>query len=107
MSRFYLVNEKRFPLPSGTSVDGVKGNVNIDMLPYYRWEHRVTIGYNGRRYMVFLDNLKNTTYIEDATDGLEKIKDDSLWGALVNFAMEKGYLNMYAPMLKDSRERFI
>ena len=107
MSGFYLVNEKRFPLPSSTVIGNAKGNVNVDMLPYYRWEHRVTVGYNGRRYMVFLDNLKNTTYIEEVTNGLEKIEDDELWGAIVNFAIEHKYLDMLLPMMKDKKERFV
>jgi len=100
MSRFYLVNEKRFPLQ-------VEQGTNVDLLPYYRWEHRVTIGYNGKRYMVFLDNLKQNIYIEDITLGIEKIKDDSLWEAVFEFATQKGYLMMFPPLIKDSKERFV
>lgn len=106
MSRFYLINEKRFPLPVDTPVRGSEG-VNIDLLPYYRWEHRVTIGCNGRRYMVFLDNLKNKAYIEDSTNGLQKINDEELWKELVEFATSHGYLTMMLPMVKNKKERFV
>ena len=101
MPGFYIVNEKRFPMPVHAKVP--------DLLPYYRWEHRVTLGYNGRRYVVFLDNLKQTVYIEDATIGLEKIEDDSLWSALFMFATENDYLMMMPPLpiVKGQQERFV
>lgn len=106
MPRFYLVNEKRFPLPVDTPVRGREG-VNQDLLPYYRWEHRVTVGCNGRRYMIFLDNLKHQAYVEDATNGLEKINDEELWRELVDFATSNGYLMLMPPMMKNKEERFI
>jgi len=109
MSEFYLVNEKRFPLPvraPSSKEDGVL-SVNEDLLPYYRWEHRVTVGYNGRRYMAFLDNLKETIYVEDCTEDLKTIDDDNLWHAVVHFAQEHGYLNMMPPIMKEASKRFI
>ena len=107
MSRFYLVNEKRFPLPAKTPVTKGEQNVNVDLLPYYRWEHRVTIGHGTKRYMVFLDNLTNTAYIEDCTQNLEKIEDQNLWEALIQFAQINGYLDIMPPMVKDQEERFV
>jgi hypothetical protein len=89
------------------SVTSEYESVNLDLLPYYRWEHRVTIGYNGRRYMVFLDNLNNTAYVEDCTHDLKKIEDESLWQALIRFATTNGYLDMMVPMTKNKEERFI
>ncbi len=93
MSGFYIINEKRFPLQ-------VENFSNVDMLPYYRWDHRVTLGYNGRRFIVFIDNLKQEIYIEEYTTKLEKISDDSLWKGLFEYATQKGFLMILSPMLK-------
>lgn len=93
MSRFYIVNEKRFPL-------NVEDYTNADLLPYHRWEHRVTIGYNGRRFFVMLDNLKHSIYIEEMTTRLEEIEDEDLWKSLFAWATEKGFLNVMPPLLK-------
>jgi hypothetical protein len=106
MSEFYIVNEKRFPLPVETPVSDAEA-CNLDLLPYYRWEHRATIGRRGRRYMVFLDNLKQTAYIEDTTNGLEKIEDENLWKSIFYFATEKGFLMVIPPLMKPSEERFV
>lgn len=95
MSEFRLINEKRFPLDVHSSED------NVDLLPYYRWEHRVTLGYRGKRFMVFLDNLESKAYIEDITNGkLEIIEDDNLWEAVFNYATTEKYLNILKPMMK-------
>jgi hypothetical protein len=107
MPGFYLVNEKRFPLPVNVALANGEENVNVDLLPYYRWEHRVTIGYQGKRYMIFLDNLKQMAYVEDCTHSLKKIEDQSLWRALVQFAQSQGYLNIMPPMVKNKEERFV
>jgi len=100
MSGFYLINEKRFPLK-------VDKNYNVDLLPYYRWEHRVTIGYNGKRFMAFIDQLKQALYIEELTTKLEKIGDEELWTALFRWATEKGYLMVLPPLFKPQHERFV
>ncbi len=109
MSRFYLVNEKRYPLPVHTALPGSNGeSCNVDLLPFYRWEHRVTLGHNGKRYMVFLDNLLNKAYIEeDTSNGIQKIKDENLAKALGKFATSKGYLMVMPPMMKNKEERFV
>jgi hypothetical protein len=107
VSRFYIVNEKRFPLPVQSSPEGSNIACNKDLLPYYRWEHRVTLGYNGKRYLVFLDNLEQSIYVEEFTGSLEEVKDDKLWEALVTFASQKGFLCMLPPLLKNSNERFV
>ena len=103
MSGFYIINEKRFPLE-------VENRTNSDLLPYYRWEHRVTVGYNGRRFYVFLDNLKQTAYIEEMTTRLEKIEDDNLWESLSRWATEKGFLMFMVPLMKPKsgdNKRFV
>lgn len=95
MSEFQLINEKRFPLKVRDSSD------NVDLLPYYRWEHRVTLGYRGRRFMVFLDNLNSAAFVEEITSGsLEKIADDKMWGAVFKEATSRGYLNIFPPLSK-------
>jgi hypothetical protein len=100
MSGFYLINEKRFPLQ-------VETFQNKDLLPYYRWEHRVTIGYNGKRYIAFIDQLKQALYIEEFNTKLEKVADEELWAALFRWATEKGYLMVLAPLFKPGHERFV
>ena len=97
MSGFYLINEKRFPLH-------VKDYNNTDLLPYYRWEHRVTIGYGPKRYMVFVDNLKNAVYIEEFDGDLAVIDDEELWQALFLWTTQKGYLMTIPPMLKPKAQ---
>jgi hypothetical protein len=100
MPEFYLINERRFPL-----------NVTMpraDLLSYHRWEHRVTIGHSGRRFMVCLDNLLQTVYIEEITSGQGKrVEDDSLFEGLATWARDEGYLDIMLPMLKNADERFV
>jgi len=100
MSKFYLINERRFPLQ-------VENHTNTDLLSYYRWEHRVTIGYSGRRFMLFLDNLKSSVYIEETTMGLKEIEDDELWDSLFHWATEKGFLMVIPPLVKPKIQRFV
>jgi len=101
MSEYQLLDEKRYPLKVREVID------NANLLSYYRWEHRVTIGYNGRRFMVFIDNLGTgkgpILYIEEITSGSsEKIKDESLFQSLIKFATEKGFLGVFPPLWKHS-----
>ena len=70
-------------------------------LTYYRWEKRAILGYRGRRFLVFVDNLTVNTYIEEITSGnLEYIEDDSLHQELSMFANSKGFLTMLLPLQK-------
>lgn len=95
MSDFKIANEKRFPLVVTNSTD------NVDLLDYYRWEHRVTISYGFKKFMVFLDNLTSSLYIEEITTGnLETINDDSLWSSLFKWATDKGFINILPPLPK-------
>ena len=91
MSCFTIVDERRYPL-----------KINQDnMIDFYRWEHRVTLGYRGRRLMVFLDNLVSTIYVEEVTaGGLEYIKDDKLVESVKRYAKANGFLNLMPPMMK-------
>jgi len=95
MPEFQLINEKRFPLKIKDMSD------NVDMLDYYRWEHRVTVAWQMRRFMVFLDNLKQSVYIEEITDGnVLQLNDDSLWESIFKWVTEKGYLSVIPPLPK-------
>jgi len=95
MSSFQIINEKRFPL----KVKDIKDNV--DLLDYYRWEHRVTIGSGFHKYMIFLDNLKQVVYIEDVTNGnLEEIEDEPLWEAIFRWVTEHKFLEVLMPLAK-------
>ncbi len=99
MSEFQILDERRFPL----KMDNTK-----DLLAYWRWEHRVTLGQGARDFMVFVDNLSGSVYIEEVIGGhLEKIYDDSLHEAIVRFAEEKDFLEILIPLLKNKDERLI
>jgi len=100
MSEFQIIDEKRYPL-------NVKSyDMQSDLLPYFRWEHRVTLGRNAKEFMVFVDTLYNSVYIEEIIQGrLEIINDDSLHSSLVNFAHEKEFLGIFSPILKPSSQR--
>lgn len=92
MSEFKIIDEKRYPI-----------NIyNKDLLPYHRWEHRVTLGYRGRSIMVFLDNLTGTVYIEEIlAAGLKFIEDNSLVMAVQIYTQNKGFLNLLSPLMKE------
>ena len=119
MSRFQILDEKRYPLKTIDGNDtaimpaGWAGkNHYKDLLPYWRWEHRVTlgvtIGLKIREFMVFVDQLKQSIHIEEISGGhLEQVLDEVLFDALLKFADEKGYCNMLPPLMKQSWERFL
>ena len=104
MPAIQILNEKRYHLDVGRSILSLRKQ---EALPYWRWEHRATLGRNGKTYMVFMDNgniLKNQfskLYIEEITaKGLEFIEDDELVNELYRFAEEKGFTIMLPPMRK-------
>lgn len=107
MQEFKIIDERRYPL----MVESINPNTGLpmkDMNPTWRWEHRITIGYNGKRYIGFVDSLNNKAYIEDSTSGdLKIIEDDSLYESLLNFINQEGYLNIMTPLLKNKDSRFI
>lgn len=95
MSRFQILNERRFPL----TVDG-----EDKLLPYYRFDHRATLGWGTREFMVFCDNLTNKLYIEEITGGhLVVINDDSLFEAIHRYATQQGFCDMMAPLPKRKK----
>ena len=100
MSKPKLIDERKYPL-------NVESHEK-DMLPFYRWEHRATVAHKGKRFLVMLDNLEGTVFVEDISSGEAKtIKDEDLFEALVEFAYEKGLLELQLPIFKPSHERFI
>jgi len=113
MSKFQILDEKRYPLkisdPKEVSLaNWTKSTCQKDLLPYWRWEHRVTLGRGAREYMLFIDNMKTSVHIEEISGGhLEVILDDSLFESLLEFAKSKGYCNLLSPMFKETGERFI
>lgn len=95
---FQILDNKKYPLHVKTPSKEDK------ILPYYRFEHRATVGWNTREFMVFVDHLKMSTYIEEIVGGhLEKINDDSLHSALTEFAFSRGFMEATPP----SHKRFI
>ena len=74
--------------------------MRVDILPYYRWEHRVTIGYRGRRLIAFVDQLKSKVFIEEITDGKLVTIPDDLFEAVFRWIEPKGFLGVFAPLMK-------
>ena len=116
MSNFKILNEQRFPL--NVAEDKIEStisgwnlkNANKDLLPYWRWEHRVTLGWHERVFIVFVDQLNSSMHIEEieTTSGtLQTISDDTLFEALLNFAQSKGFCGMLSPLIKPRSERFV
>lgn len=97
--QFQILDSKRYPLH-------VK-NENI-LLPYWRYEHRATLGWNTKEFIVFIDHgvqsgdsilVEGKAYIEQVIGGhLETIEDDSLHDSLTMFAMDQGFLEVSVPM---------
>lgn len=99
MQEFQILDEKRYPLK-------IK-EIQKDFLPYWRFEHRVTVGRNFKQFMVFVDNLDSKIYVEDITGGnLNLVEDEQTWHAVYNFVKEKGFCNMMMPIMKTAVERF-
>lgn len=98
---FQLLDERRYPLKVDTFL-------RDDMNPYWRWEHRGTVGYGAREFLVFADTVKGEIHIEEITGGhLEQIKDDGLFEALKRYAFDKNLLEVKVPIFKPDHERFI
>lgn len=94
MQEFKIIDEKRYPL-------NIHQFNNKDLLPYYRFEHRVTVGYRGRRFIAFVDQMLGNVYIEEITEGqLNTIDDDSMFEALRTWIDEKGFFAIIQPIMK-------
>jgi hypothetical protein len=53
--------------------------------------------------MVFIDNLKQSVYIEEITSGrAELLDDDELWKDIFHTATEKGFLQILPPLDKPT-----
>jgi hypothetical protein len=105
-AEFQIIDEKRYPLKTRISTLNADYSKK-DHLPYWRFEHRVTLGYNAREFILIVDNLRQKIYLEEVIGGhLEVIDDDSLWESLYKYATEQGYCNMMMPLLKNIEERF-
>ena len=115
MSQFQILNERRFPLKTIDSADTAQmpvswvGKNNFkDLLPFWRWEHRVTLGWGKREFMVFVDQVRQSIHIEEISGGhLEAVVDDSLFEGLLKFAQTKEFCNILSPIMKPTEERFI
>lgn len=100
MQDFQILDEKRYPL-------NIK-DVKKDLLPYWRYEHRVTLGRNFKEFMVFVDNLQSKVFIEEITGGnLSVVEEENLWHELHRFAQEKGFCSIMMPLMKTAVERFM
>jgi hypothetical protein len=92
MHEFKIIDEKRYPL-------NIVKMDTTDVLDYYRWEHRVTVGYRGRRFIVMIDNLKHEVYVEEIAVQLHVI-EDRLRQAIIHWANANGFLNVLIPLYK-------
>lgn len=93
---FQILDQKTYPL----RVE------NVDpVLTFYPYEHRATIGWNTRTFMVFINHIGvgqgPTCHIEEIIGGhLEQIKDDGLIESLQEFSMRHGFLEVRPPLLR-------
>ena len=90
---FQILDRKRYPL---------EPREEVVLLPYYKYEHRATLGWGTREFIILVDHgLQNENakvHIEEVVGGhLESISDDSLHAALSKFALENGFLQMSVP----------
>lgn len=114
MSEFLIINEKRFPIELRVDKNG---KIETDyLLSYWRFEHRVTVAYKGRRFSVLVDNgmrfgktdYPARMYVEECTDGILKVIDnDELYTEVLKFVTEKGFCNVLPPLPKDKKHRII
>lgn len=95
---FQILDSKKYPLHVRAFTK------QEDLLNFWRFEHRATVGWNTREFMVFVDQVALATYIEEISGGhLEKVTDDSLHTALTNFAFRHGYMEATPPIPKKIR----
>jgi len=115
MSKFQILDERRWPLKTVDSADTAsmpsswQGEMQFkDLLPYWRWEHRATLGWGVREFMVFVDQARQSIHIEEITGGhLEAVEDDSLFEALLRFAQDNNFCDIMPPLIKHAEERFV
>jgi hypothetical protein len=97
MSKFIIKDERRYPFVP---------HIGNDALSYWRFDHRATIEYQARIFMVFADNFRGTMHIEEITTGdLKIVEEDELHAELTRFAREKGFLEIMIPIPKDKAHR--
>lgn len=102
MPRIQILDERKYPMPNMKQNDG---------LPYYRWEHRATLGRGLRVFLAFVDNgiykedkwiKMPEAYIEEITHGrTERIKDEELFTEVHKYAEELGFLLIQFPIAKE------
>ena len=99
MSKFQVLDNRRYPLCP-------KGKEETITYPFFRWEHRITIGWKNRTFFLFIDTLESNLYIEEYKDGdLLIVEEDDLFLSLLNFADENGSTSFFPPLLKPQIER--
>lgn len=94
MPQFQVLDGKKYPL----QVTDAKGK----LLQYHRYEHRATLGWNTREFMVFADHLMLEMHIEEVIGGhLEVIDDDPLFEALKKYSYKNGFMEVAPPPLRS------
>lgn len=93
----------------------INPRIGNDALPYWRFEHRATVEYQARIFMIFVDNgvtFNNATtvtpklYVEEITDGdMKVVEEDELHEELADFAVDNGFATILFPMPKDRANR--
>lgn len=96
MSKFQVLDNKRYPI-----IPDIK--YKTDGLPYYRFEHIITLGLSFRKFLVYLDRLTDggRIHIEEVTTGnATEVKEDTLWDDLYYYLKSEGHLIVQAPLMK-------
>ena len=102
MPRIQILDERKYPMPNLKQDDG---------LPYWRWEHRATLGRAGRTFIAFVDNgiYKNEMWLkmpkafieEISTGNMTTIDNDELFKEIHGFAENLGLLQIQYPLAKE------
>lgn len=101
MQDFRIVNSKRFPLNMYAE----------DPLAFYRFEHRATIEWGQREFMLLIDchPEEMKAYLEEITHGdMKIINDDKLYEAIMAFVRDystkhQNLFEVLPPIFKPGR----
>ena len=113
METIQILEDVRYPLlfqsGGGFTISGWKTHhSHKDLLPIWRWEHRATLQYGKRQFLVFVDQKNEKLHIEEiVNEDTETISDESLFDELLNFAQSHGFCSKAIPLPKPITSRFL
>jgi len=92
MNDFKILDSKRYPL----HLQNEKNN-----LPYYRFEHVVSVGKGLREFMGYLDRSTLKVHLCEITGGtVREIEEESLFDDLYDYLKDRDYFLLTNPIYK-------